>query len=132
MVRESEPGSLSLRKDVVASVLEDGAVLLDLETKYFYSINSTGWALLQLLEGGATSDEIRTQCAAWGASDLSAVSRFIKDLVRENLVVPTRDQGTKKKVVLNASWTPPALEKHKEPLQRIMTNAFDPSIPLAE
>ena len=39
---------LTLRPDVVATVLEDGAVLLDLETKYFYSVNPSGWAILQL------------------------------------------------------------------------------------
>jgi hypothetical protein len=29
-------------------------------------------------------------------------------------------------------WRPPELEKHREPLYRIMTSAFDPTLPLAE
>jgi Coenzyme PQQ synthesis protein D (PqqD) len=127
-----EAGPLALRTDVVASVLEDGAVLLDLATKYFYSVNSTGWVILQLLENGATLEEIQIQCSVWGASDSEAISRFIQKLVDENLVAPPHDQVPKKNIMLNGNWAPPVLEKHREPLQRIMTNAFDPSIPLAE
>jgi hypothetical protein len=133
-IEKLDSGTLALRPDVVATVLEDGAVLLDLQTKYFYSVNSTGWTILQLLENGAKTGEVQRQCSAWGAraSDSEAVSRFIEELVSENLVAPSHDQIAKSNVTLNSGWTLPALEKHKEPLQRIIASALDPSIPVAE
>ncbi len=125
--------ALKIRSDVVVTVLEEGAVLLDLETKYFYSTNSTGWAILQILESGATKDEVLTKCIRWGAtqSDNESIHHFLEVLASENLV-SSSNKVARKDVALDGGWKTPVLEKHKEPLQRIMTNAFDPSIPLAE
>ena len=39
----------AFRPDVVATVLDDGAILLDLETKFFYELDATAWALASLL-----------------------------------------------------------------------------------
>jgi hypothetical protein len=33
---------------------------------------------------------------------------------------------------LNGGWRPPTIDKHREPLQRIVISAFDPTLPLAE
>ena len=128
-----EARQLGLTPHVVTAVVKDGAVLLNLETKYFYSVNATGWFILQFLENGATIEEIQAQCSACGAQTAdSAIRRFIEALKSEDLVTETDCQVTKKDVRFNGSWTSPSLEKHKEPLHRIMTNAFDPSLPLSE
>jgi hypothetical protein len=125
---------LALRPDVVATVLEDGAVLLDLETKYFYSVNSPGWAILQLFETGAEPAQVMDHCRRWGQtkSAENATRRFIELLIEDRLVTDDGPPLPGQAVDWEGDWSPPLIEKHKEPLQRIMTSAFDPTLPLAE
>lgn len=125
---------LSLRPDVVVTVLEHEAVLLDLESKYFYSVNETGWAIVQLFESGANAEQVRSHCQAWGArpEDGDAITHFIDALVRDRLVVATAAVAGVDGVARAGAWAAPAIEKYKEPLQRIMVSAFDPTLPLAE
>jgi hypothetical protein len=124
---------LMLRPDVVATTLERGAVLLDLKTKYFYSLNQTGWAITQLFETGATPEDARARSAAWGANGtLDSVTDFIDRMTAEGLIAPTADPDPAAEVNFTGEWTPPSVEKHKEPLQRVMISAFDPTLPLAE
>jgi hypothetical protein len=128
---EQEP--MALKPDVVVTVMDDGAVLLDIGTKYFYSVNATGWAIVQMLESGATSGEILAQCGRWnGAGDDGQIAGFIETLVSENLLIEQSSAGSANAPEFAGKWCAPVIEKHKEPLQRIMVSAFDPSIPLAE
>lgn len=131
---ESQTEPLALRPDVVATVLEDEAVLLDLESKYFYSVNAPGWAIVQLFENGTTVDHVRAQCRAWGAGpdDAAAIARFVEMLVGDRLLQPTQAPAASNRVVFDGNWRPPAIDKHREPLQRIVISAFDPTLPLAE
>jgi hypothetical protein len=124
---------LALKPDVVVTVMEDGAVLLDIGTKYFYSVNATGWAIVQMLENGASAEQIKDQCDRWdgGAAD-GSIAGFIETLVRENLVIKDSGSRSANPPEFTGKWSLPTIEKHKEPLQRIMVSAFDPSIPLAE
>jgi hypothetical protein len=127
--------ALSLRPEVVATVLEEGAVLLDLESKFFFSVNSSGWSIIQLFERGTSPAEVQAICRAWGASieDRDAIERFVDTLVSERLVVPGPGEAAPAEgTTAPGEWVTPRLEKHKEPLQRVMVSAFDPSIPLAE
>ena len=134
MTAKSQDERLTLRPDVVVSVMEDGAVLLDLATKYFYSVNSSGWAIVQMFENSASIEEVKMKCHAWagGDKDSAAIDVFIETLLNENLVGTALDSVTPHDAKLDGDWSRPSIEKHKEPLQRIMTSAFDPSIPLAE
>ncbi len=125
-----------LRSDVVATVLEDGAVLLDLETKYFYRLNRTGWAIAQLFESGATMDEVWAYCRSLGApsEDDAAVTALITVLSRDNLIEASRvpssvSQGPD---TPEQPWSTPTIERQAEPLQRVIISAFDPSVPLVE
>jgi len=125
--------SLGLRTDVVSAVIDDGAVLLDLATKYFYSVNSSGWAIVQLFEGGATVEEVKAICNSWAGEDQGdSVERFIEVLVGDKLLTLMADPPQEHNANLEGKWVSPTIEKHKEPLQRVMTSAFDPSIPLVE
>lgn len=119
---------------MVVTVLEDGAVLLDLDTKYFYSVNSTGWSILQLFESGSTKERVLAQCHEWGApaADTNTIKTFLEKLTNDKLLTSVDDPPPQQEISLNSAWVPPTLEKHKEPLQRVMVSAFDPSIPLAE
>ncbi len=125
---------LTLRPDVVVTTLEREAVLLDLETKYFYSVNASGWAITQLFEAGATQTQVCERCRAWGADDpaLAAVAAFVERLISENLVHANGGATALADPTYEGAWSAPTLEKHKEPLQRVMISAFDPTLPLAE
>jgi hypothetical protein len=122
-----------LRADVVATVLDEGALLLDLETKYFFQLNSPGWAVTQLFETPTTIEQAVSRARIWGApaEDEASVTELITSLVSYGLVEP----GTPKEGPMGeapSAWRKPTLERHPEPLQRVIVSAFDPSIPLAE
>ncbi len=123
-----------LRPDVVVTTLESEAVLLDLETKYFYSTNLSGWAIAQLFERGATRAQVEEHCRGWAVTDeqRTVVAGFIQYLIAERLLAPAQSPRPQAAAVLPSQWEPPKIEKYKEPLQRIMISAFDPTLPLAE
>lgn len=123
-----------LRPDVVATVIEDGAVLLDLESKYFYSVNHSGWAIMQLFEAGTTREIVEAECRKWGAgaNDARSISDFLNLVIGDNLVTPTDFPAADSAIALSYAWSPPTVEKAREPLQRIIKSPFDPTLPLAE
>jgi hypothetical protein len=125
--------SLVLRSTVAPAVLDDGAVLLDLESKFFYELNRSGWAIASMFETGATSADVEHQCAAWGCDDLDEVRRFVSQLEEYDLLVRSeRPSAGWKPAAQRGPWTPPTIERQLEPLQNVIVSAFDPSIPLAE
>jgi hypothetical protein len=125
---------VTLRPDVVMTVTKEGAVLLDLESKYFFSVNGAASAILQLVEQGATAEEVVAGCRRLGMpeSGAGAVEAFLARLWDEGLVEACEWSEPAGDVKLSGSWQAPTIEKHREPLHRIMASAFDPSIPLAE
>jgi len=120
-----------LRADVVATVMGEGAVLLDLRTKYFYSANKTAWAILSALEAGADFAALTRACGEC-TQDVASLEPLFGFLASEGLVEPAASAGWDQQLVVPGEWIKPVLAKHKEPLQRIMMSAFDPSVPLAE
>jgi hypothetical protein len=122
-----------LRPDVVATVLDQGALLLDLESKYFYLLNIPGWSVVQLFEEGSTLAHALERSEAWGApaADRAGVAQMIDRMTAEHLLEaatePANPDGE-----APAQWQPVSLERQAEPLQRVIVSAFDPSIPLAE
>jgi hypothetical protein len=123
-----------LRPDVVATVLNDGAVMLDLESKFFFSANSSAWAIAEMFESGATPAEVHEACARWGAvnGDKLLIDEVIGQMVAEGLVKPANGASVPARMGAAKTWIAPSLKKHREPLQRIMVSAFDPGLPLAE
>lgn len=131
------PGStdtgIALSQMLVATVVEDGAVLLDLESKYFYSLNASGWAIVQIFEtAGASVDRVLAQCRQWGATDEKDIRAFLTQLSEERIVEAATDGGTAVQPSYAGAWQKPVLTRHAVPLQDIVNSAFDPSIPLAE
>lgn len=125
--------ALALRPDVVATVLEEGAVLLDLESKYFYAANTTGWAISQLFEAGTTLERVQAECRNWGAQadDEGAIEGAVDVLVSNGLVTPV-DHETTTQVDVPEPWVAPSIERQAEPLQKVIVSSFDPSVPIAE
>ncbi len=123
-----------LRPDVVSTVLNDGAVILDLRSKFFFSANPTGWAITQMFETGTTRGEVHGACRKWGAPDtgIPEIDALIDQMISEGLVESVNTPPAATNGVKVATWVPPTLSKHREPLQRIMVSAFDPGLPLAE
>lgn len=118
---------------LVATVVEDGAVLLDLDSKYFYSLNKSGWAILQLAETAAVPRErIVEQCRAWGAADNTQIEAFLDELCSHGILEGAEDAAPLEAVKYEGAWVAPTVSRQAEPLQSVVTSAFDPSIPLAE
>jgi hypothetical protein len=123
--------TMILRPTIAAAVLDDGAVLLDLNSKYFYSLNGSAWAIVQLFENGASAAEAQRQCTAWGAGDTAAA--FIAQLMNFDLLESaTADAVTLEPPAYQGPWIAPVIDRQAEPLERVIVSAFDPSIPLAE
>jgi hypothetical protein len=122
----------ALRTTISAAVLDEGAVLLDLQSKYFYALNASAWAIAQLFESGATLETVREHTHAWGAPDDGSVRDFVERLNEYGLVEPVESTADASDVVWAGGWVAPSIERQAEPLQTVMVSAFDPSIPLAE
>ena len=122
-----------LRDDVVATVLDHGALLLDLESKYFFLLNPSGWAVIQLFEQGSTIEHALVRARHWGAPDvdIEGVRAGLQQMVREGLLEPA-EFADNVPGEAPAAWEPLRVERQAEPLQKVIVSAFDPSIPLAE
>jgi hypothetical protein len=121
-----------LRPTISAAVLDEGAVLLDLESKYFYALNASAWAIVQLFESGASPDDVERRALAWGAPDDGSITAFVMELYRYDLLEAAGAPIEEAAVSWTGPWTAPSIERQAEPLQNVMVSAFDPSIPLAE
>jgi hypothetical protein len=134
MESEIDSRCWKLRPDVVATVLNDGAVMLDLESKFFFSANSSAWAIAEMFESGTTLSAVHEACVRWGAvnGDKLLIDGVIKQMVAEGLIKPADSSAVPARTSPAKIWVTPTLKKHREPLQRIMVSAFDPGLPLAE
>lgn len=122
----------SLRSTVTCAVLDNGAVLLDLESKYFYALNASGWAIAQLFESGMSVDAAQARARVWGAPPDGSIGDFIAQLHGFGLLELGGPPADAPAVGWDGPWITPSIERQSEPLQNIMVSAFDPSIPLAE
>lgn len=122
----------ALRSTITAAVLDNGAVLLDLESKYFYALNASGWAIVQLFESGSSLDAAKAQARAWGASDDGRVDQFIAQLNGFGLLELSELPPMSAQIEPVDAWMAPTIDRQAEPLQNVMVSAFDPSFPLGE
>jgi hypothetical protein len=122
----------ALRSTITAAVLDSGAVLLDLESKYFYALNASGWAIVQIFESGTSVDTARTQARAWGAPDDGRVEEFIAQLQSFGLLELSELPAIAPQIEPLRAWMAPTIDRQAEPLQNVMVSAFDPSFPLGE
>lgn len=82
----------SAKEDVVFTDLDDGsAVLLHLETKYYFSLNETGCFLWKIIEdSGATEKEmVKELCELFDVDTERAsidVSEFLEQLNEQDLI----------------------------------------------
>jgi Coenzyme PQQ synthesis protein D (PqqD) len=134
-------GWLIRNPEVECTELADGAVLLNMDTRLYYSLNGSGLELWNASEGAEGPDQVAKRLTeALEVDEQTAsgvVSRFLPELERERLVL-TSDQQPE--VPASAPPTPdaprpfeePQLIKHDEPLHDVANTPFDPQLPLAE
>lgn len=79
--------------DALSASLSDGAVLLQLYTKRYFSLNDTGSRIWSLLEQHASEDEIVEMLVreydVEPPEATLAVRRLLDDLLAERLIEPT-------------------------------------------
>jgi hypothetical protein len=134
--------------EVVCTELEEGAVLLNMETRLYYSLNQSGLEIFRLLAASADESELVRHVADRFDVDeqgaLAAVTGFLAQLGGERLVLAD-EGGTAGSPFAGATaaaeteteagrrpFTQPELIKHDEPLHEVSTSPFDPQLPLAE
>jgi hypothetical protein len=138
---------LARNPDVVCTELEDGAVLLNMDTRLYYSLNEVGlelWNLVEVADGFQDVAKMLTSTFEVDeAAAEEAASRFVQELEREQLVVaaaagggpatPARPvAGAPEKGAAKRPFAQPELIQHDEPLHEVSTSPFDPQLPLAE
>jgi hypothetical protein len=76
--------------DATCASVEDGAVVLNMRTKRYYSLNETGAAIWRLLEEGAAFEAITRRLVELFAVERKvaedAVTRLLQDLTAESLI----------------------------------------------
>ncbi len=76
---------------VVCTELDEGAVLLNLDTKYYFNLNETGLRIWQIMEDSLNSMEIAEKLAGEYDVDMerakSSVVRLLGELEKEELIL---------------------------------------------
>jgi len=116
---------------VVCTVIDDGGVLLHLDTKFYYSLNATGLAVWDLLEAGHADPAL---VLGDGNGRAEGIRAFLAELEKESLVQPAAGAvaAASTPAFPAGAWIDPRLTRHDIPLNQILSNPFDPSVPLAE
>ncbi len=131
--------------EVVYTSLEDGAVLLHLQTRLYYSLNECGEAIWRLLDSAESFEDlvqkVKSEYEVEQGKE-NSISKFLTELEQEQLVVSERDgrdeyRGERSVTAQTAPekkkpYVEPELIKHDEPLHEVVMNPFDPQLPLAE
>lgn len=138
--------ALSKHPEVVCTELEEGAVLLNLETRSYYSLDRVGLDIWNLIDSADSAAELANRLVQrYDAGDEDPqmlVDAFLERLRSEALIVAS--EGASEPPPSYASMpadppegakaplTAPLLSKHDEPLHEVPLHPFDPQLPLAE
>ncbi len=85
--------SITYRKNpsVVFTELDDGAVLLNLDTKYYYNLNETGLRIWQIMEESQDlteiADKLSNEYEVEEERAMASVAKLMKDLEKDGLIV---------------------------------------------
>ena len=76
---------------IVTTELEDGAILLNLNTKYYYNLNETGLSIWQILDESGDPETITTRLTGMYDIDGKLASIYLdellEDMEKEGLIV---------------------------------------------
>lgn len=109
---------------VISEIIDGEAVMINLTTGNYYSLNQAGAAIWDAVEAGASDEEIVQHLAArYDASHdelTAAVTQLLEELRREELVVPVEQNGGPAGLAppepgsSRGAFDPPRLEKHSD------------------
>lgn len=87
----NKSGTYLKNPSVVCTELDDGAVLLNLDTKYYYSLNETGLRIWQIMDEVQNPMEIAKRLANEYEIDIegakASVVRLVEELEKEHLII---------------------------------------------
>lgn len=83
-----------INPSVISTELDLGAVLLNLDTKYYYNLNETGFKIWNLIKKSCSLSQIVMTLTNEYKIDLqratTSSTRIIKKLEKENLIIPIK------------------------------------------
>lgn len=128
--------------EVVCTELEEGAVLVNMDTRLYYGLDPVGLEIFHLADGAGDVEAIARAVEARfeldGERALRAVEAFVEQLEEESLLVPGDRDGAGQPAGREAPkgdrrpFSEPELVRHDEPLHEVAISPFDPQLPLAE
>jgi hypothetical protein len=131
--------------EVIYTELEDGAVLLHLDSGFYYSLDRVGLEIWRQVNAGVPIEAIApalTQRFEVGQETAAAaIDAFVDQLVRERVIAPHDPAAAAAPAAPTAAapatsprtpFQAPTIVKHDEPLHQVSTHPFDPQLPLAE
>jgi Coenzyme PQQ synthesis protein D (PqqD) len=107
---------------VISEIVDGEAVMINLTTGNYYSLNESGSAIWAAIEAGAGAGEIVEQLAGRYEGDRSEIeggaNQLISELLAEELIVTTDGDGSATQPLQPGStrtpFPPPVLEKHTD------------------
>jgi hypothetical protein len=137
---------LAHNPEVVSTELEDGAVLLNMETKLYYSLNQVGLELWRLLDAPVRPEDVSSYLTQGFEIDeqhaQNSASTFLRALERARLAIHAGEANGQASTGASSvdgeappsrrPFVEPELIQHDEPLHEVAASPFDPQLPLAE
>lgn len=109
---------------VISEVIDGEAVMINMTTGNYYSLNETGAGIWDALERSATVDEVVSGLEARYDAPREQIEQAVRELVaeleREDLIVPAADTGDARPAASaepsrgGAAFAQPRLEKHTD------------------
>lgn len=124
-------------KLVTSKVIDGEAIIINLASGMYYSLDKTGAVAWLLIGSGhsleETADVLSSRFSVPVAQVREDVARLVDDLVSENLVLPAEGDATAGEVVLDPptgeAYEPPALNSYDD-MGDVL--ALDPPLPQVE
>jgi len=125
---------------VVCTELEEGAVLLNMDSRLYYGLDPVGLEVFNLAQSVENAEALGGELEARFEVDReqahSTAASFVSQLEKEGLLVsadgselasdPSNQDGPRR------PFSEPELIRHDEPLHDVAISPFDPQLPLAE
>ncbi|MGE5446085.1 MAG: PqqD family protein [Ignavibacteriales bacterium] len=114
---------------VVCTELDACAVLLDLDTKYFYTLNETGLRIWQMMEKFYNPVEISkilaNEYVVTTKRAETRAFRLIEELEKEGLIIPIKEVIRLSENRKKQEFVEPQLIKSEEPLDKVTMTLYD-------
>lgn len=122
--------------DVLFSDLGEGGILFDLNSKQYFSLNSSAAEIWNYLDAGGSLVELETELAARGGGSQAGSDAGLRELAEylmaHRLVEAGTPEGSAPLPSTLGEWERPRIEQHGNPLSDVILSPFDPTVPIPE